>query len=197
MTTDVQSLDRAAIHGRFQPFHLGHFAYLQHAFRLARTVIVGVTNPVPHRMTAEPTDAHRHLSSSNPLTYYERLEIITAAIVRHDPALLARVRIVPFDVNANPVTYPQAIPLHVTQVVAPHEPWDHEKARRFATVGYRVVEIPTVPNRLTATRVRTALQAGDPAWRRMVPAGVDEMMDTLGVTARMTTNNDCREDARQ
>jgi cytidyltransferase-like protein len=202
MTTDAldaaqPSLDWAAIHGRFQPFHLGHFAYLRRAFRLAHTVVVGITNPVPHRTTAETTDPRRHLAANNPLTYFERLEIITAAIVHHDAALLRRVRIVPFDVNADPSTYRFAIPLHVTQVVAPYEAWDREKARRFAAVGYRVVEIPTVIDRLTATHVRAALRAGDDSWRRMVPPGVDEVMDALGVTARMTGNNDRMEDARQ
>jgi cytidyltransferase-like protein len=191
------SLDWAAIHGRFQPFHLGHFAYLRHAFRLAHTVVVGITNPVPHQTTAEATDPLRHLAANNPLTYFERLEIITAAIVRHDAALLRRVRIVPFDVNADPSTYPLAIPLHVTQVVAPYEAWDHEKARRFAAAGYRVVEIPTATGRLTSTHVRAAMRVGDDSWRRMVPAGVDEVMDSLGVTARMTSNNDHMEGARQ
>lgn len=35
------------MHGRFQPFHLGHRAYIQEALSLADEVIVGITSPLP------------------------------------------------------------------------------------------------------------------------------------------------------
>jgi cytidyltransferase-like protein len=197
MTKQMYDLDWAAIHGRFQPFHLGHFAYLRHALRLARNVVVGITSPFPQLAVAEPTDPERHLPTNNPLSYFERMEIITAALARHDAALLTRVRIVPFDVNADPSTYAQAIPLWVTQVVAPHEPWDDEKAQRFAAVGYSVVRIPTTPDRLNATQVRARLRAGDESWRRMVPEGAGEAMDELGVTTRLLAQGRNMEDVRQ
>jgi cytidyltransferase-like protein len=197
MTTQVYDRDWAAVHGRFQPFHLGHFAYLRHALRLAGNVVVGITSPFPQQSAAEPTDPDRHLPANNPLTYFERMEIIRAALVRHDAALLNRVRLVPFDVNADPSTYARAIPLWVTQVVAPHEPWDDEKARRFAAVGYPVVRIPTTPDRLNATRVRALLRAGDESWRRLVPEGAAEAMDALGVTTRLFAQGKDMEDVRQ
>src|SRR5262249_61331212 len=85
-----------AIHGRFQPFHLGHFSYMLQAADKAEVVVIGITNPfVLGRPVVEPTDVLRHLPSNNPFTYFERAEIITSAILYHDPSMLSRVRIVP------------------------------------------------------------------------------------------------------
>ena len=42
------------IHGRFQPFHLGHLEYLAGAASEADEVWVGITNPDPTRVRPEP-----------------------------------------------------------------------------------------------------------------------------------------------
>ena len=36
-----------AVHGRFQPFHVGHLEYVQLALGLGRFCYVGITNPDP------------------------------------------------------------------------------------------------------------------------------------------------------
>ena len=38
---------RGMIHGRFQPFHLGHLEYLRGAAERCDEVFVGITNPDP------------------------------------------------------------------------------------------------------------------------------------------------------
>ncbi len=37
------------VHGRFQPFHLGHLEYTLKALACSQTLIVGITNPTPPR----------------------------------------------------------------------------------------------------------------------------------------------------
>jgi cytidyltransferase-like protein len=64
------------IHGRFQPFHNGHFEYLQGAAAQSDEVWVGITNPDPTRVKPEPSDPVRHLPESNPYTYAERLLMV-------------------------------------------------------------------------------------------------------------------------
>jgi len=57
------------IHGRFQPFHLGHLEYLKGAAERSEAVFVGITNPDPTRIREESSDPLRHLPESNPFTY--------------------------------------------------------------------------------------------------------------------------------
>ena len=46
-------MKRGMIHGRFQPFHLGHLEYLQGAAAQSDEVWVGITNPDPTRVKPE------------------------------------------------------------------------------------------------------------------------------------------------
>ena len=75
---------RGMIHGRFQPFHRGHFEYLQGAADASDEVFVGITNPDPTRVKPEPSDPLRHLPESNPYTYAERLLMVEAAAAEID-----------------------------------------------------------------------------------------------------------------
>ena len=69
------------IHGRFQPFHLGHLEYLKGAAAHSDEVWVGITNPDPTRVKPEPADPLRHLPESNPYTYADRLLMVKAAVL--------------------------------------------------------------------------------------------------------------------
>ncbi len=60
------------IHGRFQPFHLGHLEYLRLAAERSEMLIVGITNPDPGQIAEEETAQHRHRDEANPYTYFER-----------------------------------------------------------------------------------------------------------------------------
>ena len=88
-------LSRGMIHGRFQPFHLGHLEYLQGAAAQSDEVWVGITNPDPTRVKPEPSDPVRHLPESNPYTYAERLLMVKAAAEEID----VDVHVIPFPVN--------------------------------------------------------------------------------------------------
>ena len=67
------------IHGRFQPFHHGHLAYLTAAAARCERLLVGITNPDRLRTRPEADDPKRHLPEANPFTYTERLLMVTAA----------------------------------------------------------------------------------------------------------------------
>ena len=58
---DPERVALGMIHGRFQPFHLGHLAYLRAAAKRAERLLVGITNPDRARTLAEPADPRRHL----------------------------------------------------------------------------------------------------------------------------------------
>jgi nicotinamide mononucleotide adenylyltransferase len=95
------------IHGRFQPFPLGHLRY----FRLARDrcdqVFVGITKSDPSTAVADPLSAHHHLSEENPFTFTERFTIIQAVLCEVGYTL-ERVPIIPF-----PIHHSERLPCYV------------------------------------------------------------------------------------
>jgi cytidyltransferase-like protein len=174
---------RAAAHGRFQPFQLGHWAHIQKALSLADEVIVGITSPLQLAETVvEATDDARHSATNNPFTYLERLDIILSAALEVDPHLTARLRIVPFDVSGPPS---QVIPLDTVRLVTPHEPWDEEKARRFQAAGYRVMFLETRKDRITATKIRNLLSSNRGDWNALMPRGAASAMRRLRLDRRL------------
>ena len=176
----------AAIHGRFQPFHLGHWAYLQEALELADRVIIGITSPLLLDTPAvETRDGQRHLHSNNPFTYFERAEFILGTLSAAGMQYAGRVIIVPFDVSGAAALWPQMIPLDAIMLVTPHEPWDEEKSRRFEAAGYRVEMLRTRKDRITATLVRSLILRDQDDWQSLVPSGTIQTIKRLALDKRL------------
>jgi cytidyltransferase-like protein len=104
---------KGMIHGRFQPFHLGHLEYLRGAAERSGEIWVGITNPDPARIKPEPSDPARHLPEANPWNYWERMLMVRAGAVdleiEHQ-----RLHVIPFPVN-EPELWPAYVPAGVTQ----------------------------------------------------------------------------------
>jgi nicotinamide mononucleotide adenylyltransferase len=149
--------------GRFQPVHQDHLRLFRIGLEERGRLIVGITNPDPSSRRPEPGSAHRHREDANPFTYWERAELLLAAL-EHDP----RVVIVPFDLG-RPELWECYAPLDAVQYVGRGGAWETEKARRLAAAGYRVIEAEPGPGeRRTSTEIRAAIRAGGD-WERLVP----------------------------
>lgn len=171
MTPGRSDESLVCVTGRFQPVHADHLRLFRTALAAGDRLVVGVTNPDPGTRRAEPTSEHRHRADANPFTYYERVELLTAALAGDEglgPGRAAQVRIVPFDL-ARPEHWPHYVPLSAVQYVGVYGPWEREKVRRLAAGGYRVVEVPGEEStRRTATAIRCAVRAGQD-WEQLVP----------------------------
>jgi nicotinamide-nucleotide adenylyltransferase len=165
------------VHGRFQPFHLGHLEYLSLALQRSRHVVVGITNPALGRVAVEQTSGHRHLRDANPYTYFERAEMVTASLPEAASTGTGTVRVVPFDVS-DPATWGDYLPRGCLHLVTLNESWDQEKYRRFRAAGYDVEAIAGNPHRVTATEVRRRMAVGED-WRALVPDGTARVVDSL------------------
>ncbi|MEU5822080.1 adenylyltransferase/cytidyltransferase family protein [Streptomyces sp. NPDC047803] len=165
------------VHGRFQPFHLGHLEYLGLAVERGGHVLVGITNPALGRLAVEHTSGHRHRKDANPYTYFERAEMITGSLPEVPGATAAAVRIVPFDVS-DPAVWDDYLPRGALHLVTLNEPWDQEKYERFRAAGYAVEAVPGNPHRVTATEVRRRMAHGED-WRALVPRGTARVIDGL------------------
>ena len=69
------------IHGRFQMLHLGHMEYLLAGKARCRRLIVGISNPDATVTRFSSASPHRSQQSANPLTYFERYEMIRGALL--------------------------------------------------------------------------------------------------------------------
>ena len=168
---------RGMIHGRFQPFHLGHLEYLRGAAQRADEVLVGITNPDPTRIRPEPSDPLRHLPESNPWSYAERLLMVKAAAT--DLGLdLARLHVIPFPVN-EPELWPAYVPDGVTQYLRLFSEWGGTKLDRMREAGYEVVVLDEgVDKEISGAEVRESLRAGGD-WESLVSPGVARVIREL------------------
>ena len=169
------------IHGRFQPFHVGHLEYLEGAAQRSDEIFIGITNPDPARIRPEPSDPLRHLPESNPFSYVERLLMAKAAAgdLGLDPK---RVHIIPFPVN-EPELWPAYVPHGVTQFVRLFSDWGGTKLERLRDAGYEVVVLDQgVEKEVSGADVREALRSGGD-WESLVPPGVARVLRALESTA--------------
>jgi cytidyltransferase-like protein len=168
---------RGMMHGRFQPFHLGHLEYMRAAASRSEELFVGITNPDPTRIRPEPSDPARHLPESNPWTYAERLLMVKAAA--GDLGLdLACVHVIPFPVN-EPELWPAYVPDGVTQYLRLFSEWGGTKLERLREAGYEVVVLDQgAEKEISGADVRAALREGSD-WESFVSPGVARVIREL------------------
>lgn len=167
----MSKFEFASIHGRFQPFHLGHFAYLKAAFLRADRVYIGLTRVLTERAGEHQHALHRDLDSENPLSYFERVEHIRAAL-KAQGIDRTKFDIGPFpieNVERLPEFWPTHLPCLTTRVTG----WNDEKIRLLTAQGYHV-EVLDVDDQdafRSGSEIRALIRAGDAEWKDFVPGG--------------------------
>ena len=165
------------MHGRFQPFHNGHWEYLELTAARCETLIIGITNPDPSVTAKDEKSAHRHRAEANPYTYFQRQWMIREAILDSDLRLDAVV-FIPFPVN-RPELWRYYVPDDVVHYLRVFSPWEQTKAERLREAGYAVEILqPGAEKQVEATEVRRRLRAGE-QWQELVPAGVARVIESL------------------
>ena len=171
------------IHGRFQPFHNGHWEYARAALTRCDSLIIGITNPDPSLVVPEATDSERHLPEANPFTFFERQQMIQATLV--DANLpLSRVAIVPFPIH-HPERWRYYCPAETIQFLRIFSAWGQQKLRRFEENGWRVEVLDEGSEKeVSGTEVRRHMQVGH-GWEELVPPGVARVLREIGAVERL------------
>jgi cytidyltransferase-like protein len=154
-----EQYETTMIHGRFQPFHIGHFCYLKRALSLTKErLIVGITNPHPSLIKKEYTDNHRHLADTNPFTYFNRQTMIRDSILLDYEVkdYFHMIHTVPFPIHDEEL-WAYYIPPDTVQIVNILEKWDNVKKSRFEKFGYRV-HVLNDPRIASGTMIRKRLK---------------------------------------
>ena len=167
-------MTRGMIHGRFQPFHLGHLEYLRGAAARSDELWVGITNPDPARVKEEPSDPLRHLAESNPYSYAERLLMVKETA--RDEGI--DVHVIPFPVN-EPELWNAYVPRDAVQFIRHFSEWGGTKIDRLRDAGYAVVILDEGAEKdISGADVRAAMREGGD-WRALVPVGVARVIESL------------------
>ena len=165
------------IHGRFQPFHLGHREYLQLALERCETLLIGITNPDPAQIAEEAESSHRHRADANPYTFFERLLMVRETIL-DEGIPLERVLLLPFPVNL-PDRWRYYLPADVTHYLRVFSDWEQAKVARLRDHGYAVEVLqPGAKKEIEATEVRRRMAAGED-WEALVPPAVARVIGEL------------------
>ena len=172
------------IHGRFQPFNLGHFQYLKAALHCSKELIVGITNPDPTLTGKDDSDSHRHHPDANPFPYYLRMKMIQNSVFM-DKEIRCHIRhitVIPFPIN-KPNLWAYYIPQNgIVQIMNTLDEWDHRKKKMFIERGFQVHVLGHGRYRLddgtelSSTIIRKAINSKT-SWHDKVPDGTKEVLD--------------------
>ncbi|MEV6180223.1 hypothetical protein [Streptomyces sp. NPDC052015] len=176
--------------GRFQPFHLGHFRTIRRMARLGRplTIAVIATSAASGRGAYGRRAAEAGAACRNPLTVWERMEMIRLALSAEPLPVELRVIGVPrpdVDWHLTASFYPSARVIYLTD----RDEFESVKLRHYTSLGEDVVvvgvkDLPTV----SASEVRARIRAGA-EWQSMLhPATVDYFKEIHG-PERLTGTN--------
>ncbi|MBR1431516.1 adenylyltransferase/cytidyltransferase family protein [Ruminococcus sp.] len=170
------------IHGRFQLFHNEHLQYALDAKKHCEKLIVGITSPENALLIREDIDPHRSNSEDNPFTFYERFNMIKAALLE---AGIPRedFEIVPFPIERPEILY-NYVPLGTTSYFTIYDQWGYEKLHRLTEVGYKTFVIPRGEKGMCSTEIRHKI-IGEEDWKQMVPNAVYEYIMENNLTDKV------------
>lgn len=174
----------ASVHGRFQPFHNGHAEYVTAAVARCDFLWVGITQVEVTRLQSDPLQpAHRYDPEENPLTYWERVRIVQAALTDIvDPRQFV---IVPFPIE-RPEMLHNYVPEHALAFTTIYDKWNRTKIQLLEDSGYSVEVLwERTEKAVAGSEVRHRMRVGDNSWRELVPPAAARALDGLHIPDRL------------
>ncbi|MEF9945532.1 MAG: nicotinate-nucleotide adenylyltransferase [Lachnospiraceae bacterium] len=164
------------IHGRFQVLHLKHMEYILAAKMRCNTLYIGITNPDDRDVRETDNDLQRSTPCANPLTYFERYEMIHDALLDFGVPRDA-FEIVPFPINC-PEYILQYAPKDAIYYMSICDAWDEEKLKMLHGLGVKteILWRKTPEEKgTTGAEIRQCIVEGT-EWSHLVPKTVYEYM---------------------
>lgn len=177
--------DMGVIHGRFQVLHNDHVKYLLAGKELCRHMVIGITNPDPFMTKEEHADPVRSDPMANPLSYFERYTLLTAAM---DMAGIKprEYSIVPMPINM-PDRYKYYVPEDAVFFLSIYDEWGRRKKEYFETEGlatHVLWEVPLEEKGISAVDIRESMIEGQ-QWEHLIPEGVTDLLKKWKIPDRL------------
>lgn len=178
------------IHGRFQVFHLKHMEYLLAAKMRCKKLFIGITHPdiVLFASTAD-LDIHGTVKRDNPLTYFERFEMIQEALADFG-VTREEYEIIPFPIS-QPELISQYAPKDAVFYMSICSEWDEERCRILEGLGLKTEVLwrrTPEEKELSGTMIRNLIVEGK-EWQQYVPKTVSAYIEKNGIDQRIKSLN--------
>ena len=159
------------IHGRFQGLHNGHMEYLLTAKKRCDFLVIGITNFLGNAVDSEISriDDHRLSEEGNPFSFYERLEMISGALIEAGVPR-EEFTVVPFPIE-NPEQIKNFVPGNAVYFMTIYDEWGKEKKKRLEELGLSVEvmwERTEAQKPISGSLVRERIKSGK-EWKNLVP----------------------------
>ncbi|MEI8130457.1 MAG: DUF3750 domain-containing protein [bacterium] len=172
------------VHGRFQPPHVGHIAYILRALERAEHVMIGICTPeicteADAARTGYPCAPHQ-----NPLTNDERVDMLTLALEAEG---VDRTR---YSFIAFPSDYKNSkalLPKGTIFLMSVTGPSDTKKIDYLKKIGFRaevVITIPESSDRARSGLVRENAHNGD-QWKTVLPPAIIKYIEDHDILSRL------------
>lgn len=165
-------IETGVVHGRFQVLHLKHMEYILAAKMRCRKLYIGLTNPDGRHTRGSVNDENRGTKAANPLTYYERCQMIRGAM-KEFRVSESEYEIIPF-----PISFPEYIlqyaPKDAVYYMGLFDEWDEEKYKILRSLDLQVEVLwrKTIEEKgVSASWIRNRI-ATDQGWDQFVPKSV-------------------------
>ena len=175
---------QGSVHGRFQPFHNGHLKYSLLAKERCDFLWVGITQYNIGKLSPSPKDPHRQERKNNPLTYFERIEMITNALL--DNGLkIEEFGIIPFPIET-PKLLPGFLPITVPVFTTINDQWNVEKIIILRNIGYEVITLWEDREKIcNGIIIREMICSGDENWKQHMPRATIDTIIKYQIEARL------------
>lgn len=184
-------IETGVIFGRYQIFHLKHMEGVLAAKMRCNKLYIGITHPdiVAYAATS-PLDVNGVTKMDNPLTYFERMEMIQGAL-RDFGVKRKEFEIIPFPIS-QPDVIKQYAPKDATYYMSICTPWDEEKYRILQSQGLKL-EVLWRRNQdemgMTGKAIRELIIMNNSEWQQYVPRSVSEYIIGHGIDRRIRDLN--------
>lgn len=183
-------VENGVIFGRFQIFHLKHMENVLAAKMRCKKLYIGITHSDIAAFAATSSlDEHGVVRRDNPMTYFERFEMIEKALLDFG------VRREEFEIIPFPISQPDLIlqyaPKDATYYMSICSEWDEEQYQILCRLGLTVEilwkKTPETAG-ITGTQIRELI-AENEEWRQHVPKTVSEYIEANEIDKRIKKLN--------
>lgn len=178
-------IETGVVNGRFQVMHLKHMEYILAAKMRCNKLYIGLTNPDSMRTRDSVHDINRSEPSANPLSYFERYEMIRGAM-REFNVPESQYDILPFPINC-PEYLLQYLPKDGVHFLGLYDEWDEEKYKILQSLGVNIEILwrkPEEEKGVTSSWIRTCIATGQ-EWEHLVPKSVYRYLTETGLDKKI------------
>lgn len=173
-----------SVHGRFQPPHNQHIEYILEAKKRCDFLWIGITQYDIKDLHDTPTIPHRSEAKNNPLTYFERINILREALISNDIEE-QQFSFVPFPLES-PTHLKGFLPLDIPIFTTICDEWNSFKVKLLEECGYRVIVLFEREGEIIRGKtIRSCIAAGGIIWEQKVPQPSVTAVHSLQIKKRL------------